>query len=221
MDRTVAKQRAAWRWLSLVIVLVAMLMYGLAAPAHARIVDRGSWTHPEEFVIDDVCDFEIEVEELWSGSFHIREGKAKETATPFFLHQRVSWYEVLSANGTFITVHGHEVAQEVKGTYLGEATFEFTTVVAGNVTVRDAGGRPVARNSGNYRRPLRPADQNQRARIWRSLWLFIEQPGDPAGLCGGVKPVLGRAGRVIDQEHGRVGADVPRDLLQRRPLFVR
>jgi hypothetical protein len=144
-------QRKPGRRVWFAAALAAAMVYALAAPAHARIVERDHFSGGDEEVIDDVCEFDLVSQISWEGRYHIREGKGNDTATPFFLHERFSWYEVVSAQGTFVTLQGREVVQETTAGHLGDAVFEFTTVVAGSTVLRDAAGKPIARNSGNFR----------------------------------------------------------------------
>jgi hypothetical protein len=138
------------RWVGVAVAALVALLLALAAPAQAKVIERDTYSFSGTDSFDD-CGFPIDVEWSWEGRYHVRGGKAQETATPFFVQNRGAGHEVLSGNGTFITVRTEQVFKEMEATYLGDARFEFTEMTAGHTTVRDAAGRQVARNSGNVR----------------------------------------------------------------------
>jgi hypothetical protein len=146
---TDSRSGTSWR-AAVAMSTIAALLLALAAPAQAKIIERDTYAFSgTDEIEEDLCGFPILVDWRWDGRYHIREGKAQETATPFFLQNRGSGYEVLTGNGTFITVRTEQVFKEITATYLGDARFEFTDMTAGSTTVRDAAGRLLARNSGN------------------------------------------------------------------------
>jgi hypothetical protein len=133
-----------------VTALMVVLMLGaLTAPASARIVERDRYSGTYGFTFDD-CGFDIDVEGSYWGHYRIREGRAEATATPFFLHDKNSWEETLTAeNGTTLTIQSNRVANEIRARYLGEAVFEFDRLWAGQLRVYDDEGNLLFRDTGN------------------------------------------------------------------------
>lgn len=152
----------------LILVLALGLLATLALPAHATIVESGRYVGGDEFTIDE-CDFDIQGEASWQGHYRIREGKgqATDTATPFFLHDKSRWEEILTGNGTTITIRGNEVVNEVRARHVEDAVFEFTVHRAGTLAVYDAQGKLIARDRG----------------LTRFTYLFDKQdhPHEPGG----------------------------------------
>jgi hypothetical protein len=132
-----------------VTALMAVLLVGvLASPASARIVERDRYSGTYGFTFDD-CGFEIDVDGSYWGHYRIREGRAEATATPFYLHDRNSWEETLTAeNGTTLTIQSNQVINEIRARYLGDAVFEFDRLAAGQTRVYDADGNLLFRDRG-------------------------------------------------------------------------
>jgi hypothetical protein len=129
-------------------VLAALLLAALATPASAAIVERDRYAGTYAFSFND-CGFDIDVAGSYWGHYRIREGKAQATATPFYLHDRNSWEETLTAdNGTVLTVRSSQVLNEIRARYLGDAIFEFDRLAAGQTRVYDADGTLLFRDRG-------------------------------------------------------------------------
>jgi hypothetical protein len=131
--------------------LVALSAIVFAAPAGARVIERGFYTdEPYSFSYDD-CGFPVDVEGTSSGHFRIRAGKGK-TATAFFVNDNFSYTETHtnSDTGAFLTIEGNAVFNEVRATRLGGNIFEFEAVEAGQPFVLyDSDGNLVARDRGS------------------------------------------------------------------------
>lgn len=132
-------------------VAIAVVAVG-TAPAHATIVERGRFSDSYQDSYDD-CGFEVQVQGSFEDRYRIREGKAQatDTATPFFFMGRSTFEEVLTGNGTTITLRGGQTYNEIRATYVEGAVFEFVRQVAENVALYDANGKLVARDRGIIR----------------------------------------------------------------------
>jgi hypothetical protein len=129
-------------------VLAALLLAALATPASAAIVERDRYAGTYAFSFDD-CGFDIDVAGSYWGHYRIREGRAEATATPFYLHDRNSWEETLTAeHGTTLTIQSNQVINEIRARYLGDAVIEFDRLAAGQTRVYDADGNLLFRDRG-------------------------------------------------------------------------
>lgn len=133
------------------VAVVALLAIVFAAPAGARVIERGFYTdEPYSFSYDD-CGFPVDVEGSASGHFRIRAGKGK-TATAFFVSDNFSYSETHTnaATGAFVTITGNAVFNEIRAIRLGGSVFEFEAVEAGQpFRLYDSDGNLVAVDRGS------------------------------------------------------------------------
>jgi hypothetical protein len=100
----------------------------------------------------ETCGIEVEIMGAASVSGRIRTGTGKFTTT-FFEHLNVDYSETwTAANGSFVTVTGHHVFNEVKAVPLGGNLFRFEAVEAGQpFRLYDSEGNLVLRDRGVIR----------------------------------------------------------------------
>lgn len=123
----------------------------VAAPAHATIVDRGSYSWEDEWTEEEFCDFPFTVSETGDVRWRIREGKNRLDQA-FFLHETGSRTLVGTHGDRSITWTEQWLFNEVRATPLGDGVFRFTDLAAGALlTVRDSSGRILLVDRGVVR----------------------------------------------------------------------
>lgn len=138
---------------NLVPVLFALIAV-LARPPHARatVIERADYSMA---TVDDyeLCGIEVHQEGEFAGTVHFRVGKgAAESA--FFAHDHLAYAFTITnpANRRYFTTEGKAVLNEFMAIRIGETTFKFTQIDAGQTFVlRDPSGRAVLRDRGRAR----------------------------------------------------------------------
>ncbi len=133
------------------MTLVAVL---LAWPMHAgaTVIQRGGYVSPS---VDDyeLCGIAVHEEGVFTGTVHLRVGKGVAESA-FFAHDHFAYAFTITnpENGRYFTTEGKGVFNETNATRVGETTFEFTSIEAGQTFVlRDPSGSAVLRDRGRVR----------------------------------------------------------------------
>jgi hypothetical protein len=124
-----------------------------AAPAHATVIDRGTFAGSESDVPDNLCGIDVVRDSTFSGSFRLRVDK-QSGGEAFFQRLNFEYRDVFTnpANGRSLTFEGHSITNEIKATQVAGNVYEFTVVEAGQpFTVRDGAGSIVLRDRGVLR----------------------------------------------------------------------
>jgi hypothetical protein len=130
----------------------AVMAMALVAPASATILERYSWVdEPFEFVIDDLCDFDIEVEGSTSGMHLIRQGQGP-SAPVFFKYSREVWQETWTANNVSLFWSASQTQVRTRATATDDPTiFLVHRILAGHGTFEREDGTVVVREGGIFK----------------------------------------------------------------------
>jgi hypothetical protein len=142
--------------LTALCVLVSQVVF--AGAAHATILARFQETYPAEGTYtcgagDDA--FEVQ----WAGEFTeqvlLREGKAQNTAVPFWfanIRYTFEWIHTNADTGKSVTEAGRGVIQELNARHVGGTVYEYWLIDAGQkFTIADASGQVILRDRGTLR----------------------------------------------------------------------
>src|SRR5262249_43335103 len=130
---------------------IALVVLGVT-PAHATVVDRGSF-NGSETVPDPQCGIALVRSSTFSGSFRVRVDK-QSGGQAFFQRLNFDYRDVFTnpANHKSMTFEGHSVTNEIAATPLGSNLYKFTVVETGQpFVVRDGNGAVVLRDRGVLR----------------------------------------------------------------------
>jgi hypothetical protein len=131
-----------------------MAVAGLAIVpvAQGTIFERFRFVDEPYSFSAEICGIEVQIEGTASGHGRIRTGKGK-LATAFFEQLNVDYSETwTAANGSFVTVTGNFLSNEVKAVPLGGNLFRFTAVQAGQpFRLYDSQGNLLLRDRGAIR----------------------------------------------------------------------
>lgn len=134
------------------LVAAALVAVAVAATAQATIYEKYRYADEWSFATDE-CGFDIQVTGSASGTFVLREGKNKQEGVfPYVSQYKYSETWTNTHTGEWFAIHGNGVFNEVKATPLGDGTFLFQSVDAGQpFVVEDSDGKVVERNRGSVR----------------------------------------------------------------------
>jgi hypothetical protein len=135
------------------LLAISLLAACGAAPAHATVIDRGTFSGSESGVPEEICGIALVRDSTFSGSFRIRVDK-QSGGQAFFQRMNFTFRDVFTnpANHRSMTFAGHSVTNEIKATQVAGNVYEFTVVEAGQpFTVRDGAGNVVLRDRGVLR----------------------------------------------------------------------
>jgi hypothetical protein len=138
------------RLLGLLLAVVAALA---AVPvAQGAIFERFRFVDDPYSFAEEICGIEVQIEGTATGHGRVRLGKGK-LASAFFEHTNVAFSETwTAANGSFVTVTGRSVFNEVKAVPLGDNVFRFSAIEAGQpFRLYDAQGNLLLRDRGVIR----------------------------------------------------------------------
>jgi hypothetical protein len=136
------------------LLAAAVAALAVVPAAQGAIFERFRFVDEPYSFEEEICGIEVQIEGTATGAGRVRLGKG-ELATAFFEHTNFAYTETwTAANGSFVTVTGNAVFNEVKAVPLGGNVFRFTAIEAGqpfrlydsqgNLLLRDRG---VIRNS--------------------------------------------------------------------------
>jgi hypothetical protein len=134
-------------------LVIAMAFGGLAvvpaAQAQGAIFDRFEFVEEPYTFQEEICGIEVLIEGTATGAVRVRAGAGSRTSA-FFEHRVSSFSETwTAANGSFVTVSGRGVFNEVKAVPLGDNVFRFTAIEAGQpFRLYDSQGNLLLRDSG-------------------------------------------------------------------------
>jgi hypothetical protein len=122
----------------------------------AGLIEREGYTAA---TIDDydLCGIAVHQEGQLAGTVHFRVANGG-VESAFLVHDHFAYaFSVANPeNGRYFTTEGRVLLKEVTATRIGETTFEFTRIEAGQTFVmRDADARAVLRDRGRARITLR------------------------------------------------------------------
>jgi hypothetical protein len=136
---------------SILLALVAVLM-AWPLPAGATVIQRVAYESPS--VADyELCGIAVHEEGVFAGTVHLRVGKGSAESA-FFAHDHFAYAFTVTnpENGRYFTTEGKSVFNELTATRVGETTFQFTSVEAGQTfTMREPSGSVVLRDRGRIR----------------------------------------------------------------------
>lgn len=133
---------------------VAVLTAWGVTPAHATVVDRGTFAGSETGIADELCGIAVVRDSTFSGSFRIRVDKASD-GQAFFQRLNFEYRDVLTnpLNGRSLTIAGKALSNALTATQVAGDIYASTTIEAGQpFTVRDAAWQVVLRDRGVIRR---------------------------------------------------------------------
>jgi hypothetical protein len=136
------------RTFAVLSTVVAMLM--VSGPATATIIERDRDSYTYQFTDDELCGFDVEVSGEGTFHYHLRQGKNQRDQT-FFVHVTDHGTETLTAGEMSVTLSFRLSFRDVRAVPLGDGLFRFSDVEAGTVVLRDADGKPIAREAGAVR----------------------------------------------------------------------
>jgi hypothetical protein len=124
----------------------------VVTPAQGAVFERFRFVDDPYSFEEEICGIEVQIEGTATGATRIRTGKGKR-ATAFFEHTNVAFSETwTAANGSFVTVTGRIVFNEVRAVPLGGNLFRFTAIEAGQpFRLYDSQGNLVLRDRGVIR----------------------------------------------------------------------
>jgi hypothetical protein len=138
------------------IGLGAMLALLLAVPAAARQYSRDGydWTDSGSYECGE--GNWVDWEAWGSGRLSIRTGTGDDQDA-FFAHDSYTWgaVDTRRSDGARVTFAGHGNTKETKAVRVSGTIFEFTSVDAGQLVVRDDAGDVLVRDSGSIRETIR------------------------------------------------------------------
>jgi hypothetical protein len=139
----------------LLAAAVAALAVVPAAQAQGAIFERFRFVDEPYSFEEEICGIEVQIEGTASGHGRVRTGTGK-VATAFFALTNFAFSETwTAANGSFVTVTGNAVFNEVKAVPLGGNVFRFTAIEAGQpFRLYDSQGNLLLRDRGVIRNSL-------------------------------------------------------------------
>jgi|GEM_PF-1501450 hypothetical protein len=137
----------------LAVAVAAMAVGGMAGPAAAAPIERGTFEFPDSFTFDD-CGFEVAVDEVLAGRYVIKDSTPR-TGGQFFQVQQQAWYSAVITRvdtGESITQEWRTTFKEMPATVISDDgdVVRFRTHESGVWDViRDSSGKVVYRSVGN------------------------------------------------------------------------
>ena len=132
------------------VAIVAAVAFG-TTPVGSTVVEREHYEGTDSFVEEELCPFPIDVDVVYRGMYHLRQGKGDRDQA-YFLHDKVQFEETWSANGKYFVLSGNVLFKEIGATPLGDGLFEFRSIEAGQpFTVTDMDGNVLVRDRGVIR----------------------------------------------------------------------
>ena len=130
------------------------LAFAIAAPAQAAAYSRESYTWTDAWTYDD-CGPTVDATVEGSGRISLRTGTGPDDGA-FFAHDRFSSREVhvRRSDGKTAIVDVSLLYEETSARRVAGSIFEFSSIMAGTVTVRTADGRVVIRDRGVLRETI-------------------------------------------------------------------
>jgi hypothetical protein len=135
------------------LVVAATALGGMAAPAAAAPLERGTFEFPASFTFDE-CGFEVAVDEVLSGWYVIKDSTPKTGGQFFQLQQQAEYHAVLTnvETGAWATQDWQTTFKEMPATVIsadGEDVRYRTHETGVWDVIRDSSGRVVYRSVGN------------------------------------------------------------------------
>ena len=133
-------------------VLLAGGLAIVATPAHARVVESGTFHDEFQETFDDFCDVEgltVAVDTEVRGRFRlVARGSGRD---PYFA-QRVKVAQTFTnpETGEYVTARENTLSKDLEVTRDGDL-LTITVLATGNYTIFDADGKAIARNPGQTR----------------------------------------------------------------------
>jgi len=123
---TPRRRNSLVRWAISSVAVTAVLAF--AQTATAKVIEQQNYSGTDSFSFDD-CGFTLNVEESFSGNFHLRVDKGGQA---FLVKDTFSFRDVVTnpETGEWFVIRGHGLFHEVQATQVSGTIYEFTSIEA-------------------------------------------------------------------------------------------